>query len=63
MMLASFSPPPLILLPSRERGYSVGCVVLLSPRPVDSRLRGNDGEDTRGMTVKIRGNDGEVHME
>ena len=21
-----------------------GCVVLLSPRPVDSRLRGNDGE-------------------
>ena len=36
------SPSPLIPLPSRERGTEVG-VVLLYARPVDSRLRGNDG--------------------
>ena len=36
-------------LPSRERGCMVG-LYLLSPRPVDSRLRGNDGGG--------RGNDG-----
>ena len=55
----------LVLIPSRERGYLVGCFVLLyaqplplwiadqvrndvpscpvRPRPVVSRLRGNDG--------------------
>ena len=29
--------------PIKGEGDSVGCVVLLSPHPVDSRLRGNDG--------------------
>ena len=28
----------------KGEGDSVGCFVLLSPIPVDSRLRGNDGE-------------------
>ena len=27
----------------KGEGDSVGCVVSLSPHPVDSRLRGNDG--------------------
>ena len=29
--------------PVKGEGDNGGCVVLLSPRPVDSRLRGNDG--------------------
>ena len=36
--------------PIKGEGDSVGCVVLLLPCPVDSRLRGND----RGGVVGVR---------
>ena len=38
MVVLSCSPSPLIPLPSRERGID-GCVVLLSPHPVDTALK------------------------
>ena len=46
MVVDWFSPSPLIPLPSRERGFMVGLdlVTRVTPRPVVSRLRGNDGE-------------------
>ena len=40
------SPSPLIPLPSRERGIlsvALSCSPVSPCRPVDSRLRGNDG--------------------
>ena len=47
-VVLSCSPSPLIPLPSRERGIVSVVLDLLLPRipcrPVDSRLRGNDGE-------------------
>ena len=42
---ASFSPSPLIPLPSRERGIPPHC------HPVDSRLRGNDGRPALPLWV------------
>ena len=42
-----------LALSHQGRGDSVGCVVLLLPvspcRPVDSRLRGNDGRFCKGL--------------
>ena len=40
------SPSPLIPLPSRERGRRLCCHY--PHRPVDSRLRGNDGPGDAG---------------
>ena len=36
-----------LVLSHQGRGDSFGCLVLFSPRPVDSRLRGNDGEEVQ----------------
>ena len=55
----------------KGEGDNGGCVVLLSPRPVDSRLRGNDGPGfgwfvlllPHPVVSRLRGNDGDEVLE